>query len=118
MKRFLFLIVLLLSAATGCEKETCAQCGDTLTLHRVSVAVSCPVVRTKDDDSLSLAESRIGRCLLYVFDRSGTFVGRYDSADGRFDFYLTDETYDFVAIANKTELPENIQNAEKTCFGS
>ena len=106
MKRFLILIVLFLFAAAGCEKETCSQCGETVTLHRVSVAVSCPVVRTKGDDSLFLAESRIERCILYVFDPSGEFAGRYDSADGRFDVYLPEETFDLVAIANKNDLPQ------------
>lgn len=106
MKRFLFVIVLLVAAAS-CDRETCAQCEETVTLHRVTVAVSCPAVQTKGGDSPATdEENRIVRCLLYIFNPSGTFVGRYDSADGRFDFYLPGETYDFVAVVNKTDLPQ------------
>ena len=80
-------------------------------LHRVTVAVACPAVRTKGaGDVPSLSESNIVRCLLYVFDPAGSFVGRYDSTDGNFDFYLTGETYDFVAVANKADLPQAPQS--------
>ena len=107
MIRFLFVRSALLVAAAGCDREPCSLCGEEgPVLHRVTVSVSCPAVRTKGADELpSLSESNIVRCLLYVFDPSGAFVGRYDSTDGNFDFYLTGETYDFVAVANKADLP-------------
>lgn len=60
---------------------------------------------TKVADVTPLDESQVVRCQLYVFSQTGYLVNCYSSSDGRFDFFLTDETYDFLAIANKGGLP-------------
>ena len=48
-------------------------------------------------------------CLLYVFSRTGQRVESFRSSDGRFDFFLTDETYDFLVVANKADLPADLE---------
>ena len=60
---------------------------------------------TKGSEALQQLEDQATQCLLYVFSRSGHLVNCYQSSDGRFDFFLTDETYDFLAVANKDALP-------------
>ncbi|MBR4352577.1 MAG: FimB/Mfa2 family fimbrial subunit [Bacteroidales bacterium] len=105
MKRYLFVIGALLVAAAGCDKEPCAVCGEELTQHHVCLELTGSALQTKALDVPSLSESNVVRCRLYVFSRGGELVGDYDSLDGRFDFFLTDETYDFVAVVNKGGLP-------------
>ncbi len=104
LKRFLFVTGALLVAA-GCDKEPCAACTEELAARHVSLELTGSALQTRALDVPSLAESNVVRCLLYVFSRTGTLVDTYDSTDGRFDFYLTDEVYDFVVVANKTGLP-------------
>ncbi|MBR5018479.1 MAG: hypothetical protein IKX53_02450 [Bacteroidales bacterium] len=105
MKRLLFVTGVLLVAALGCDREPCAECSDELAARHISLTLSGSALQTRALDVPSLAESNVVRCLLYVFSRTGTLVDTYDSADGRFDFFLTDEVYDFVVIANKNGLP-------------
>lgn len=105
LKRLLFVTGVLLVAALGCDREPCAECTEELNARHISLDLSGSALQTWALDVPSLAESNIVRCLLYVFSRTGTLVDTYDSADGRFDFYLTDEVYDFVVIANKNGLP-------------
>ena len=107
MKRFLFVIGAFLVAAAGCDREPCAVCAEENALHHVSLQLAGSSRQTKVLDVPSLSESNVVRSTLYVFDRTGTLVDSYRSTDGRFDFYLTDETYDFVAVANKGDLPEH-----------
>ena len=106
MKRFLLVIGALLVAASGCDKEPCAVCTEELLQHHVCLELTGSALQTKALDVPSLSESNVVRCRLYVFSRAGEMVGDYDSPDGRFDFFLTDETYDFVAVVNKGGLPE------------
>lgn len=105
MKRFLFVIGALLAAAAGCDREPCAACTDEFKSRHVSLELDGSAAGTKASDVPSLDESNVVRSLLYVFSRTGTLVESYSSADGRFDFYLTDEVYDFVAVVNKADLP-------------
>lgn len=106
MKRLLFVIGALLVVASGCDREPCAACVEELEGHHVLVELTGSAVQTRALDVPSLSESNVVRCRLYVFSRSGDLVGSYSSTDGRFDFFLTDETYDFVAVANKGGLPD------------
>ena len=105
LKRLLFVTGVLLVAAAACDREPCAACADELSARHISLYLSGSTLQTRALDVPSLAESNVVRCLLYVFSRTGTLVDTYDSSDGRFDFYLTDEVYDFVVIANKNGLP-------------
>ena len=105
MKRLLFVTGVLLVTAIGCDREPCAACAEELERRHVLLELTGSALQTKAFDVPSLSESNVVRCLLYVFSRSGELVGSYDSPDGRFDFFLTDETYDFVAVANKGGLP-------------
>ena len=105
MKRLLFVIGVLLATAAGCDREPCAACTDAFTPRHVSLELDGSAAGTKTPDVPSLDESNVVRSFLYVFSRTGALVDRYSSADGRFDFYLTDEVYDFVVIVNKADLP-------------
>ena len=105
LKRLLFVTGALLVGAAGCDGEPCAACTEELAARHVSLELCGSALQTRALDVPSLAESNVVRCLLYVFSRTGTLVDTYDSTDGRFDFYLTDEVYDFVVVANKTGLP-------------
>lgn len=105
MKRLLFVTGVLLAAATGCDREPCAACREDAFAHHVTLDLSGSALMTKALDVPSLSESNVVRCFLYVFSRTGDLVDSYASTDGRFDFYLTDEVYDFVAVANKGDLP-------------
>ncbi|MBR0223888.1 MAG: FimB/Mfa2 family fimbrial subunit [Bacteroidales bacterium] len=107
MKRFLFVIGALLAAAAGCDREPCAACTEELPARHVILDLGGSAIRTKSPDVPSLAESNVVRSLLYVFSRNGSLVDSYSSSDGRFDFYLTDELYDFVVVANKADLPRS-----------
>ena len=105
MKRFLFVTALLLVAAPGCDREPCAVCGEEPLPRHVTLTLERCVPATRSADVSQEAEGWVSRCLLYVFSRGGSLVGSYPSSDGIFEFYLTDETYDFVAVANKEVLP-------------
>jgi len=106
MKRILFVTgAWLLAAVSGCDREPCAACTEAVP-HHVQLDLSGSALQAKAFDVPSLAESNVECCRLYVFSRSGELVDSYSSPDGRFDFFLTDETYDFVAVANKEDLPE------------
>lgn len=89
MKRFLFVIGALLVAATACDRGPCADCLEEMAPHHVSM------------------EADEGRSILYVFSRTGALVDSYSSTDGLFDFYLTDEIYDFVVVSGKEGLPRS-----------
>lgn len=106
MKRFLFVIAVLLVVASGCDREPCTACTEEMDGRHVHLELTGSALQTKALDVPSLSESNVVRCRLYVFSRSGDLVGSYGSMDGRFDFFLTDETYDFVAVANKNGLPD------------
>lgn len=105
MKRFLFVTGALLVAALGCDREPCAVCTDEFQARHVSLALAGCALPTKSSDSQSPEESWVAESVLYVFSRTGALVDSYASTEGRFDFYLTDELYDFVVVANRTDLP-------------
>lgn len=97
------LLPALLFLASGCNPgEPCLACREEPRLRRLELTLS---TATKGSEEPLPSDSQVTRCLLYVFSRNGYLVNCYQSSDGRFDFYLTDETYDFVAVANKGDLP-------------
>lgn len=105
MKRFLFVTAVLLAAAAGCDREPCAECSEDPVPRHVTLTLDGCGPATRSADISPEAEGRVSRCQLYVFSRGGSLVGSYPSPDGIFELYLTDETYDFVAVANKEVLP-------------
>ena len=109
-------VVLGLSAVclTGCETkcESCSQ--ETGERRHVQLDLTGSAVQTKAVDVPSLSESNVVKCLLYVFSSQGPLTQVYSSTDGAFDFYLTDNTYDFVAVVNKADLPEGERAASLT----
>lgn len=106
MKKVVFVVCAFLVVAYGCDREPCAVCGDGASLRRISIDLSGGAPAVKSSRGTSDEERYVSSCALYVFSRAGELLQKYSSSDGRFDFYLTDETYDFVAIANKVGLPE------------
>lgn len=106
MKQPLILFLTTLCLACGCDKgEPCVFCTDPPVPRRLQLTLLNTAPNTKGSDALQALESQISQCVLYVFSRGGHLVNCYQSSDGRFDFFLTDETYDFVAVANKASLP-------------
>lgn len=106
MKRTLTLFLTVLCLACGCDRgDSCVSCTEPPVPRRLQLTLLRSVPETKGSDALQTLESQVSQCLLYVFSRSGHLVNCYQSSDGRFDFFLTDETYDFVAVANKASLP-------------
>ena len=106
MKQALTLFLTALCLACGCDRgEPCVACTEQPVPRRLQLTLHRAAPDTKGADGLQALESQVTHCLLYVFSRSGHLVNCYQSADGRFDFFLTDETYDFVAVANKASLP-------------
>jgi len=97
MKHFLLLSVAMLLFAAGCDREPCPLCTEETPPRHLRLELSGMTPPTKGEAA---------DALLYVFSRSGALVGCHRSSEGRFDFYLTDETYDFVAVAGKDDLPE------------
>ena len=95
MKPFLSLLLALSLLAAGCDREPCAFCADVSPRHlRLELSEMAPPTKAQPAGGL-----------LYVFSRSGELVFCQQSPEGLFDFYLTDETYDFVAISGKDDLP-------------
>ena len=98
-KRFLFVIGALLVAAIGCDREPCAACQEEQELRHIHFE-SAPDVLAQDG-----GEHNVAGCMLYVFTPAGELVCCYASAEGAYDFFLTDDVYDFVAVVNKDDLP-------------
>ena len=107
MKRYYLLCLMFLLAALACDREPCSLCTEALPRH-LRLNLSGLSLQTKGSTV---------HCLLYVFSRNGQLVDCHSSEAGSFDFYLTDETYDFVAVANKTDLPTREIN-KATLFSS
>ncbi len=106
MKNSFILFLTALCLATACDPgEPCAACTDIPVPRRLQLTLLQAGPDTKGSEALQDLESRVTRCVLYVFSRDGQLVNCYQSSDGHFDFFLTDETYDFMAVANKEALP-------------
>jgi len=105
MKPLIYLSLgsLLLFSMLSCESSEGTQ-PEGAELRHVFVGISASV-KTRACDVTDEQEAAVTECTLYVFSRDGAMVGCYTSGSGLFDFYLTDETYDFVAVANKQGLP-------------
>lgn len=106
MNRILIIWSALLLLAAGCDREPCVTCSELeIPRRHVQLELAGRTADTKVAALSPLEESQVVRCQLYVFNQTGYLVNCYSSTDGRFDFFLTDETYDFVAVANKGGLP-------------
>ena len=107
MKHYCLLCLTFLLATAACDREPCTLCTETLPRH-LRLELSGLSLQTKGQPL---------HCLLYVFSRTGQLVDCHSSEAGRFDFYLTDETYDFVVVANKMDLPTR-EVTKATLFSS
>ena len=101
---------LLVLALLSCEGGERGQEG--AELRHVQIDLWSGDVLTRAREVTDQQESAVTECALYVFSRDGRMVGCHTSRSGLFDFYLTDETYDFVAVANKAELPSSLTRDE------
>ncbi len=100
--------IAVLLALFGCDPVKpvrCQECGEE-ELHKVSVVLGGEaVIRTKVYGVTDTMERVVRNSRLYVFTDEGYQVNNYDATSGQVDFYLTDGTYDFVAVCNMTDLP-------------
>lgn len=112
MKQILILLGAVLALAVSCDSGTCSLCGEIAELRHVRLSLAGVSVRTRAENVTDDQESAVTECVLYVFNRDGQLVSRYESGSGTFDFYLTDETYDFVAVVNKRQLPDSPTRSE------
>ena len=99
----LFFMPALLCMMSGCNPgDPCMACREEPVPRRLQLTLA---PATKGSGDSLLPDNLVTQCMLYVFSASGHLVNCYHSSDGLFDFFLTDETYDFVAVANKDGLP-------------
>ena len=104
-KRLVILTWITLVVLTACDREPCSLCTDEMQARHISLGLSGIPVSVKAADVTEGQESAVNNCTLYIFDRDGRMVNSFVSDSGTFDFYLTDATYDFVAVVNKGQLP-------------
>ena len=102
----------------ACERDTCSLCPENAGLRHVQLCLSAPGVQTRASGVTDEQEAAVTECMLYVFSREGRLVNSYSSGSGQFDFYLTDETYDFFAVANKRQLPASLSRDELLAYGT
>ena len=112
MKRFYLLIAAAAVLSAACGRESCSLCPDSVEMRHVQLRLSASGAQTRASGVTDEQEAAVTECMLYVFSRDGRLVNSYASGSGLFDFYLTDETYDFFAVANKRELPASLTRDE------
>lgn len=112
MKRLLLIFGVVLALAPSCGKGSCDLCPDATERRHVILSLAGACLPTRAENVTEGQESAVKECTLFVFSRDGRLVSRYESGAGVFDFYLTDETYDFVAVVNKPELPASPTRTE------
>ena len=101
-----------LALATACEGDSCQECPDVAELRHVHLSLDGSLVQTRVTGVTEGQEAAVTECTLFVFSRDGRLVNSYVSGSGLFDFYLTDETYDFFAVVNKGQLPGSVTRDE------
>ena len=107
MKRLILVIGAALAFAVACDRDSCALCPDAAELRHVRLALTGSGVQTRALNVTDAQEAAVTGCTLFVFSRDGRMVSSYTSGSGVFDFYLTDETYDFAAVVNMPQLPDS-----------
>lgn len=99
----------LLLAAFGCESvkpDRCRDCDGMEDMRKVTVTLGGEAgVLTKVRGVTDTLERVVRNSRLYVFTKEGVQINNYDASSGMVEFYLTDGTYDFVAVCNLTDLP-------------
>ena len=112
MKRLLLLIGTVLALAPSCDRASCDLCTEEAELRHVRLVLAGTGGDTRALQVTDEQEAAVAECALFVFSRDGRLVSQYTSGSGLFDFYLTDETYDFVAVANKRQIPSSLSRDE------
>ena len=107
MKRLILAIGTAMVLAAACNGEAGGLAPEAPGLRHVSLSLGGSGVQTRALGVTDAQESAVTECTLYVFSREGRLVNSYVSGSGLFDFYLTDETYDFYAVVNKRQLPSS-----------
>ena len=102
--------VAVMAAAASCEPirpDRCRECAEVSgSLRRVTVALDgAATPRTKVDGVTDTLERAVRSSRLYVFTGDGYQIGNWDASSGEVDCYLTDGTYEFVAVCNFDGLP-------------
>ena len=109
IKRFITILGLFsMFAVASCDSikpSGCREC-DMEEQHRVVVTLGGnAVVRTKVYGVTDTLERVVRNSRLYVFSSDGYQINNWDATSGEVEFYLTDGTYDFVAVCNVDGLP-------------
>lgn len=115
MKKYLFrslvgaAAVAVLLALFGCDSikpDRCKDCVEEKDMRHVTVNLGGEArIVTKVYGVTDTLERVVRNSRLYVFAQDGYQINNYDASSGQVDFYLTDGTYDFVAVCNLADLP-------------
>ena len=111
-KTLIFFAGVLLAIVASCDREPCSLCTEDVQLRHVHVGLSGIPVQTRAEGVTEAQESAVNSCVLLIFDRNGNLVNSFESGTGTFDFYLTDATYDFVAVVNKAQISSGLSKRE------
>lgn len=116
MKRYIYrsitgvALIAALLALFGCDSikpDRCKECADVGEgLRHVTVTLGGEArVLTKVYGVTDTLERVVRNSRLYVFTSEGYQINNWDASSGSVDFYLTDGTYDIVAVCNMKDLP-------------
>lgn len=104
----LFFVLSVSFVALSCDSikpDRCVDCAGA-EYRRVTLDLGGSArIRTKVLGVTDTMENVVRGSRLYVFTQDGSQINNWTSEDGRFDFYLTDGTYDFVGVTNFGDLP-------------
>ena len=99
-------VLLMVFGCDDIKPNGCKQCGEEEDMRHVTVNLGGEArILTKVYGVTDTLERVVRNSRLYVFTSEGAQVNNYDASSGMVDFYLTDGTYDFVAVCNMTDLP-------------
>lgn len=102
-------LIMALLLAFGCDSikpDRCKECAEEKDLRHVTVVLDgIATIRTKVYGVTDTLERVVRNSRLYVFTQEGYQINNWDVSSGTVDFYLTEGTYEFVAVCNMTDLP-------------
>lgn len=99
-------VLLMVFGCDSIKPDHCKECAEEKDLRHVVLDLGgAASIRTKVIGVTDTMETVVRGSRLYVFTQEGYQINNWSSKEGRFEFYLTDGTYDFVAVTNFEDLP-------------